>query len=102
MSPEETCSRCWGNNADREYFKVHAGRGDLGLHAGRPAVSRLTGERMMNFSRRIDKPDGFFGGVVVGTIKLAYFRLSGFWRGTASYLTTAEAQAWRASIDSSR
>ncbi|MFC6740707.1 sensor domain-containing diguanylate cyclase [Methylobacterium tardum] len=62
-----------GNYADREYYQVHRDRAGLGLHVGRPVVSRLTGERMMNFSRRIDKPDGSFGGVVVGTIKLAYF-----------------------------
>jgi len=62
-----------GNYADREYFQVHKDRAGLGLHVGRPVVSRLTGEQMMNFSRRIDKPDGSFGGVVVGTIKLAYF-----------------------------
>jgi diguanylate cyclase (GGDEF)-like protein len=62
-----------GNNADREYFRVHKERAGLDMYVGRPVVSRLTGERMLNFSRRIDKPDGSFGGVVVGTIKLAYF-----------------------------
>ncbi|GJD98926.1 sensor domain-containing diguanylate cyclase [Methylorubrum populi] len=62
-----------GNYADRDYFRVHAERGDLGLHIGRPLVSRLTGERMLPFSRRISKPDGSFGGVVLGTLKLAYF-----------------------------
>lgn len=62
-----------GNYADRDYFQVHQVRADLGLYVGRPLVSRLNGERMLPFSRRIDKPDGSFGGVALGTLKLTYF-----------------------------
>ena len=62
-----------GNYADREYFKVHQARDGLGLYVGAPIVSRLTGERMLPFSRRINKPDGSFGGVVLGSVRLAYF-----------------------------
>lgn len=62
-----------GNYADRDYFRAHKARANLGLYVGRPLVSRLTGERMLPFSRRIDKPDGSFGGVVLGTLKLSYF-----------------------------
>ncbi len=62
-----------GNYADREYFQVHQASAGLGLHVGRPIVSRLDGERMLPFSRRIDRPDGSFGGVVLGTVKLSYF-----------------------------
>ncbi len=51
-----------GNYADREYFQVHKARAGLGLYVGRPIVSRLTGERMLPFSRRISKSDGTFGG----------------------------------------
>ncbi len=36
-------------------------------------MSRLTGERMLPFSRRISKSDGTFGGVVLGSVKLSYF-----------------------------
>lgn len=61
------------NYADRDYFQVHRARADLGLHIGRPVVSRLTGERVLPFSRRIDKPDGSFGGIALGTLKLSYF-----------------------------
>jgi hypothetical protein len=57
-----------GNFADRDYFRAQKERPDLGLYVGRPAVSRLTGHRMLPFSRRIDKPDGSFGGVVLGTL----------------------------------
>lgn len=62
-----------GNYADREYFQVHKARAGLGLYIGRPIVSRLTGERMLPFSRRINKPDGTFGGVVLGSMKLSHF-----------------------------
>ncbi|MCJ2082084.1 sensor domain-containing diguanylate cyclase [Methylobacterium sp. J-090] len=62
-----------GNYADREYFRVHRARTDLGLYVGRPIVSRLTGEPMLPFSRRLTKPDGSFGGVVLGSLKLTYF-----------------------------
>ncbi|MBX9933338.1 MAG: sensor domain-containing diguanylate cyclase [Methylobacterium sp.] len=58
---------------DRDYFQAHKANRHLGLFVGQPVVSRLTGERMINFSRRIDKPDGSFGGLVLGSLKLSYF-----------------------------
>ncbi|WP_284247023.1 sensor domain-containing diguanylate cyclase, partial [Methylobacterium haplocladii] len=61
-----------GNYADRDYFRAHKDRAGLGLYIGRPLISRLTGERMVPFSRRIAKPNGSFGGVVLGTLKLTY------------------------------
>lgn len=62
-----------GNYADRDYFQVHKARAGLGLFVGQPMVSRLTGERMLPFSRRVSKPDGSFGGVVMGSLKLSFF-----------------------------
>lgn len=62
-----------GNYADRDYFRAHKARAGLGLFVGQPLISRLTGERMLPFSRRISKPDGSFGGVVMGSIKLSFF-----------------------------
>nr|WP_137828320.1 sensor domain-containing diguanylate cyclase [Methylobacterium sp. L1A1] len=62
-----------GNYADCDYFQAHKANRHLGLYVGRPIVSRLTGERMVNFSRRIDKLDGSFGGLVLGSLKLSYF-----------------------------
>lgn len=61
------------NYADRDYFQAHKSRADLGLFVGPPLVSRLTGARMIPFSRRISKSDGSFGGVVLATMKLSYF-----------------------------
>lgn len=61
------------NYADRAYFQAHKARADLGLVISRPLVSRLLGSRMIALSRRINKPDGSFGGVVLGTLNLSYF-----------------------------
>ncbi|GJE49723.1 hypothetical protein GOFOIKOB_2763 [Methylobacterium tardum] len=61
------------NYADRDYFQAHKARGDLGLYISRPLVSRLTGIRMVVLSRRIDKADGSFGGIVLATLKLSFF-----------------------------
>lgn len=59
---------------DRDYFKVQAEHSDVGLYIGSPVVSRVDGERFIALSRRISKPDGSFGGIVVGSIHLAYFQ----------------------------
>ncbi len=61
------------NNADRDYFKAHKVRADLGLHISRPLISRLTGVPVIVLSRRIDKPDGSFGGVVTAGLRLSFF-----------------------------
>ena len=61
------------NNADRAYFQLHKARGDLGLHISPPLMSRLLGESVIVLSRRIDRPDGSFGGVVLASLKLSYF-----------------------------
>lgn len=61
------------NYADRAYFRAHKDRPDLGLHISHPLVSRLTGDRTIVLSRRIDKADGSFGGIALATLKLSYF-----------------------------
>ncbi|MCJ2130909.1 sensor domain-containing diguanylate cyclase [Methylobacterium sp. E-045] len=61
------------NNFDRDYFQAHKAQGGRGLLISQPVMSRLTGARVMVLSRRVDKPDGSFGGVVLGTLKLSYF-----------------------------
>jgi diguanylate cyclase (GGDEF)-like protein len=57
---------------DRDYFGVHFGSDDIGLFVSKPFVSRMTGKWAIGLSRRIDNPDGSFGGVVVGTLQLGY------------------------------
>ncbi len=61
------------NNADRDYFRAHAARADLGLVISRPVTSRLVGVPVIVLSRRITKPDGSFGGIVSASLKLSYF-----------------------------
>ena len=62
------------NLADRDYFRSHRDRADIGLFVSMPFRSRLRGgDASMAISRRISGPDGRFMGVVVGTLRLAYF-----------------------------
>ncbi len=60
---------------DRDYFLVHRDNADAGLFVSKPFESRLrAGDPSFAISRRITRSDGSFGGVVVGTLRLAYFR----------------------------
>ncbi len=63
------------NFADREHFRIHRDQPDAGLFISRPYRSRVRdGELSIAISRRITGPDGSFGGVVAGSLRLAYFR----------------------------
>jgi diguanylate cyclase (GGDEF)-like protein len=62
-----------GNNADREYFiyhQTHPGRGTL---VGKPIRSRSSGVLAIPLSRRINRPDGSFGGVAMASLKIDFF-----------------------------
>ncbi|WP_424629686.1 sensor domain-containing diguanylate cyclase [Bradyrhizobium sp. SYSU BS000235] len=62
-----------GNFSDREYFNVHRNPG-VGFYISKPFRARLQeGIWSISVSRRINKPDGGFGGIVSGTIRLSYF-----------------------------
>jgi diguanylate cyclase (GGDEF)-like protein/PAS domain S-box-containing protein len=61
------------NLANREYFQAQRER-DAGLYISAPFVSALDREWSVALSRRINGPRGEFAGIVVGTIKLAYFK----------------------------
>ncbi len=61
------------NYADREYFKTHQQRSDLGLFISRPFRSRVSGKWVVTLSRRLLAPDGGFGGVVVAAVYLELF-----------------------------
>ena len=60
--------------ADRDYFQFHEKSDKPGLHIGRPMVAQSTGQPVVSLSRRISHPDGSFAGVVVGGLRLTYFR----------------------------
>ena len=63
------------DRSDTEYFyHFIAHPDDDGLHVSPPAISRVSGQRMIMLSRRLSNPDGSFAGVVVGGIKLDYLR----------------------------
>lgn len=62
-----------GNNADREYFIYHKTHADRGLHIGKPIRSRSSGVLAIPLSRRINRPDGSFGGVAMASLKLDFF-----------------------------
>lgn len=64
----------WGTTyADLDYFRYHAEHADPGLYVGRPMRSKADGGMTVALSRRYNKPDGSFGGVVVGSLRLDYF-----------------------------
>lgn len=59
--------------ADRPYFKAHQDDPNLGLHVGQPLRSRSVNVWFVSFSRRINRPDGSFGGIVVAAVEPRYF-----------------------------
>ncbi len=61
------------NVADREYFQVHAQQADLGLTISKPLYSRIANKWVIQLVRRIDKPDGSFGGLVIASVDPLYF-----------------------------
>jgi diguanylate cyclase (GGDEF)-like protein len=62
--------------SDRDYFKVHQQRPDVGLYISAPYRSRLRdGTYSLALSRRINARDGSFAGVAVIAINLDYFKV---------------------------
>jgi PAS domain S-box-containing protein len=49
---------------DRPHFTVHVARDTGKVFVGQPILSRLTGRATIPISRRINNPDGSFGGIV--------------------------------------
>jgi diguanylate cyclase (GGDEF)-like protein len=62
------------NNADREYFIYHRERAQRAAHVGLPIKSRADGKWIIPVSRRLNTPDGGFGGVALATLDVDYFR----------------------------
>jgi len=59
--------------AERDYFKTHRDRADGELHISHPLISHLSGTSAIMLTRRVDKPDGSFGGVAIASLKLSFF-----------------------------
>ena len=61
------------NNSDRRYFTYHRETQGNALRISEPLQSRLTGRSTIILSKRIDKQDGSFGGVLTAAIDSDYF-----------------------------
>lgn len=61
------------NLSDRLHFKVHKGADTGKLYISKAVVGRASGKPSIQLTRRINKPDGVFGGVAVVSINVAYF-----------------------------
>ncbi|MDP2366647.1 PAS domain S-box protein [Rhodoferax sp.] len=59
--------------ADRDYFQFHRSHKKGEVLVGRPLVNRMGGQWTVHISRRIERDDGQFAGVVVAALNLDYF-----------------------------
>jgi diguanylate cyclase (GGDEF)-like protein len=62
------------NYAEREYFRYHAAHPDRGPFIGPPIKSKIDGNSAITVTRRFDRQDGSFGGVVVTSVSLGFFQ----------------------------
>jgi len=61
------------NMADREHFMVHVPRDSGKLFINRPLLGRASDKWTIHMTRRINKPDGSFGGIVSMAVDPGYF-----------------------------
>lgn len=57
--------------ADRPYFVVHREHDNVGFYISAPFISAYDGLPSVAMSRRWNRPDGSFGGIVVQTMKMS-------------------------------
>ncbi len=61
------------NLSDRDFFQVHRDDPNIGLYISKPFRSRNGAYMAIALSRRLNKPDGSFAGIVSGSLRLDYF-----------------------------
>ncbi len=61
------------NNSDLEFFQVHRTADTGKLYIGKPLLGRASGKWLIQMSRRINLPDGSFGGAIVVGVDPYYF-----------------------------
>ena len=66
------------NLRDREHIYVHVAKDTGNLFIGKPVLGRTTGKWSINMTRRINQPDGSYGGTAVISVDPYYF--TGFYQ----------------------
>ncbi|WP_378956186.1 ATP-binding protein [Pelosinus sp. sgz500959] len=61
------------NSSDREFFLVHRATDHNKLEIGKPIISKIDRSATIPLTRRINKPDGSFGGIVYIGLKVSFF-----------------------------
>jgi PAS domain S-box-containing protein len=59
--------------SDRDYYLRHRDNPSAGLVIGKPILARISKKWLLPLSRRVNRPDGSFGGVVYSAISVEYF-----------------------------
>jgi len=62
------------NNSDRAYFRYHQQNPGDGVHISEVIRSRTNGDLVIPISMRLNNLDGSFRGVLLGTLRIDYFR----------------------------